>query len=60
MIKRKSDSDPKLATGEKRDDSLGRALRKKYQDIQNEKIPDHLQKLIDALKEAERREKKGD
>ncbi|GAB5456286.1 MAG: hypothetical protein Hens2KO_25150 [Henriciella sp.] len=42
------------------DDSLAQALRKKYESIQDEKIPDKLQRLIDALKAAERQEKQSD
>ena len=60
MIKRKSDSGLRPAPDDRGDDSLANTLRKKYQDIQDEKIPDRLQRLIDALKEAERREKEGD
>ena len=34
-------------------DTLRDALRKKYEDIKDERVPDHLQRLIDALREAE-------
>lgn len=60
MIKRKSDSKPRSLAEDRSDLSLAQALRKKYQDVQNEKIPERLQELIEALKEAERREKQGD
>ena len=60
MVERKSDSYPKPAGETQGDDCLANALRKKYQDIHHEKIPDRLQRLIDALKEAERHEKEGD
>ncbi|MHA7857167.1 MAG: NepR family anti-sigma factor [Henriciella sp.] len=59
MKKRKSDSKPHRLAKSQTDLSLAQALRKKYQDVQNEKIPERLQELIEALKEAERREKQG-
>ncbi|NQY96926.1 MAG: hypothetical protein HRT82_07170 [Henriciella sp.] len=46
--------------GEDRLVEIGDALRKKYADIQNEPVPDRLQKMIDALKEAEKRARSGD
>lgn len=39
---------------------IGDALRKKYADIQNEPVPESLQKMIEALKEAEKRARSGD
>ena len=39
---------------------LGDALRKQYADIQNEPVPERLQKMIEALKEAEKRARSGD
>jgi len=39
---------------------LGDALRKQYADIQNEPVPERLQKMIAALKQAERRTGSGD
>lgn len=40
--------------------SAGEALRQKYQGILEEPIPDRLQKMIEALREAERKEEEGD
>lgn len=60
MVHRKSAPDPTQMAGDQTDDSLAQALRKKYESIQDEKIPDKLQRLIDALKAAERQEKQSD
>ena len=46
--------------GEDRLVEIGDALRKKYTDIQNEPVPENLQKMIEALKEAEKRARSGD
>ena len=46
--------------GEDRLVEIGDALRKKYADIQNEPVPENLQKMIEALKEAEKRARSGD
>ena len=56
LVERKSVPKSIPAAAEKRPDDLGARLRKKYQDITDEEIPDRLQRLIDALKEAERRD----
>ena len=37
------------------DGSIGESLRKKYDAVKNEPIPDNLKSLIDALREAERK-----
>ncbi|MEO0607660.1 MAG: hypothetical protein AAFY82_05475 [Pseudomonadota bacterium] len=34
-------------------EALKQALQEKYEDIKNERVPDRLQRLIDALREAE-------
>ena len=39
---------------------LGDVLRQRYAEIENEPVPDRLQKLIEALKEAERKRSSGD
>jgi len=39
---------------------LGDALRKQFADIQNEPVPERLQKMIEALKQAEQRARSGD
>nr|WP_070961093.1 NepR family anti-sigma factor [Hyphomonas sp. Mor2] len=39
---------------------LGDALRQEYADIQNEPVPETLQKMIEALKEAEKRFRSDD
>lgn len=36
-----------------RGEDLKAALRKQYEDVKNERVPDRLQRLIDALREAE-------
>ena len=36
-----------------RGEALKAALRKQYEDVKNERVPDRLQRLIDALREAE-------
>ena len=38
-------------------EEIGDALREKYADLQDEPIPDRLQRLIDALREAEHMDK---
>ena len=38
-------------------EEIGDALREKYTDLQDEPIPDRLQRLIDALREAEQMDK---
>jgi hypothetical protein len=38
-----------------RSKSVGDALRKKYRGIADEPIPERLQKMVDALREAERK-----
>ncbi|NQY97678.1 MAG: transcriptional regulator [Henriciella sp.] len=39
---------------------MGEALRARYQEILNEPVPEKLKKLIEALKEKERREASED
>ena len=41
---------------EKSGESVGESLRKKYDDVKNEPIPENLQTLIEALREAERKD----
>lgn len=38
-------------------EEIGDALREKYADLKEERIPDRLQRLIDALREAEHKDK---
>ena len=45
---------------ETNDESVGDSLRKKYDKVKNEPIPENLKKLIDALREAEREDQAGD
>ena len=59
MINRKTTESPAETSVDDAVDSLAEALRQKYQDVKNEKVPDRLQRLIDALKEAERASKQG-
>ncbi|MFN3212985.1 MAG: NepR family anti-sigma factor [Henriciella sp.] len=56
MIDRKKVAKP---ASDEAEETLAAALRRKYQAVQDEKIPDRLQRLIDALKEAERSTKKS-
>jgi len=46
--------------GEERLVELGDVLRKQYADIQNEPIPERLQKMIEALKHAEQQKQSDD
>ena len=41
-----------------RSESVSEALRRQYQDIVDEPIPDRLQKMIEALREKEQKEDK--
>lgn len=43
-----------------RSESVGEVLRRKYQGIVDEPIPDRLQKMIEALREKERQEDQQD
>jgi len=43
-----------------RSKSVGEALRRQYQDIVDEPIPERLQKMIEALREKERNEDQQD
>lgn len=45
---------------EQRLEAMGEALRAKYSDVKTERIPDRLQRLIDALKEAEHKASETD
>lgn len=56
LIDRKKVAKP---ASDEAEETLAAALRRKYQAVQDEKIPDRLQRLIDALKEAERSTKKS-
>ncbi|MHA7899492.1 MAG: NepR family anti-sigma factor [Henriciella sp.] len=40
-----------------RSESVGDSLRRKYENVKAEPIPDRLQRLVDALREAEHIEK---
>ena len=59
LIDRKKVSNPSAPPASDSEDTLAEALRRKYQAVKDEKIPDRLQRLIDALKEAERSSKKN-
>ena len=48
---------PKRRTGSK---AVGETLRKKYESIVDEPIPERLQKMIEALRDAERKEQEDD
>ncbi|MEL6724908.1 MAG: NepR family anti-sigma factor [Pseudomonadota bacterium] len=57
----KSSQHPQIERSTPSEDRLGEigdVLREKYADLQNEPIPDRLQRLIDALREAEHMDKK--
>ena len=60
LIDRKTTAPPSDTSVEDALDTLAEALRRRYKDVKNEKIPDRLQRLIDALKEAERASKQND
>ena len=49
---------PKFPSNRKSEEPLGKSLREQYKRVLKEPIPENLQKLIEALKEKERREKK--
>ena len=60
LINRKTTTLQPDASVEDAVDTLAEALRRRYEDVKNEKVPDHLQRLIDALKEVERTSKQDD
>jgi len=47
---------PKRRNAWRDDKPLGDALREQYKQVLNEPVPDRLKKLIEALKEKERRQ----
>lgn len=47
---------PERPPGWRAQKPLGEALRDRYQDILNEPVPEKLKKLIEALKEQEKRD----
>ena len=49
---------PKLPPNWDSEEPLGKSLREQYKRVLKEPIPEKLQKLIEALKEKERRESK--
>lgn len=56
LRRRKSSPEPQAETAETSEarlEKLGNVLRAKYDGVKTERIPDRLQRLIDALKEAE-------
>jgi len=55
-----SEQDGLPKVGDDRLVELGDALRKQFADIQNEPVPERLQKMIEALKQAEQRARSGD
>jgi hypothetical protein len=59
LIDRKKVAAPPTPPSNEAEETLAAELRRKYRAVQDEKIPDRLQRLIDALKEAERSSKKN-
>ena len=51
---------PKPAREWQPDKPVGEALRKQYKDVLNEPVPEKLKKLIEALKEQEKRSDEKD